>query len=508
MLSFAPKGDTNGKLSFTWYENGEWMFRRFSDKTQFEVNRSGDRINYELLLSWQDVYPIHPWLSEAIGFNINFSKAFGDTGLAIYANKAEVGAPEPGMSDHLPMNFEPPGLVKSGQTYLILERNHLQQGEKLRLRSVTTATDNTEGRMAVTVAQAGGANLLEKSFTIQAQPPPGTNTFTMDTSMLEPADYQLTWESFAGKSSGEIEFTVLPQFNEEHLVSRLAKLSGKISYGSVATMEFNLESILQKKSDLRTSDNCPDLRQKMEGLFEDLESAENGYDPLAAKRGYVRRAFRSEIDGTLQPYTVRIPGNYDKAKSYAAIVFLHGSDSDDTAVERHEYYLAKSDVLVIAPNGRGPRTAYTVDNAQEDIGEAIADALENYNIDEDRLVLAGFSMGGYGAYRTFYETPARYKGVAVFSGHPSLAEEYFPGMGYPDFLKETYLAKFSGSNFIIFHGRKDRNTQFELTDEFVEKLRDAGVGVKYFIDENVGHRPPKDKGILESYDRWLADTVE
>lgn len=286
------------------------------------------------------------------------------------------------------------------------------------------------------------------------------------------------------------------------------KLSGKIPDGSVTTMEFNSKGILEQKRELRTSDSCPDLRKRIESFFEDLELAEQGNDPLAEKRGYVRRAFRSAIDDTLQPYTIRIPDNYDKARKYAAIVFLHGSDSDDTAVERHDYYLAKGDVFVIAPNGRGPRTAYTVDHAHEDIGEAISDALENYNIDEDRLILAGYSMGGYGAYRTFYETPDRYKGVAVFSGHPSLAEEYFPGMEHPDFLQEAYLAEFSGSNFIIFHGRKDRNTQFELTDEFVEKLKNSGVDVQYFIDENVGHRPPKDKEILASYHQWLADTVE
>ena len=53
---------------------------------------------------------------------------------------------------------------------------------------------------------------------------------------------------------------------------------------------------------------------------------------------------------------------------------------------------------------------------QEDIREAIADVCRHYPIDRSNIVLAGFSMGGYGVYRTHYETPGMYKALAVFCG--------------------------------------------------------------------------------------------
>ena len=57
--------------------------------------------------------------------------------------------------------------------------------------------------------------------------------------------------------------------------------------------------------------------------------------------------------------------------------------------------------------------------------EVLADVAAHYPVDPERVYLSGFSMGGYGIYRTFSEDPMRYGGLIVLSGVP------YAGMASP-----------------------------------------------------------------------------
>jgi predicted esterase len=211
----------------------------------------------------------------------------------------------------------------------------------------------------------------------------------------------------------------------------------------------------------------------------------------------------SRIDNTLQPYAVRIPAGYEPkaAKKYPLIVYLHGSASDETNLAGVDY-LGNGEFIELAPRGRGPSNAFSRDHAQEDIEEAIAAVIESYPIDETRVILTGFSMGGYGVYRTFYEYPTRYRALAVFSGQPDLASRYFPGEDHPNFLEDKNLGKFKGVPIYIFHGREDRNCPFTITQELAAKLERAGARVELVTEAGAGHQRPGPEA-LARYHQWL-----
>lgn len=119
------------------------------------------------------------------------------------------------------------------------------------------------------------------------------------------------------------------------------------------------------------------------------------------------RGFYSRIDGSAQPYLLTLPDNYDSAakRTYRLDIFMHGRD--DTVLEQQ--FMAKSltgytskpfgagaDRFMLQPYGR-----YT--NASRFAGEtdgleAIASVQKNYPIDPNRIVMAGFSMGGASAW--------------------------------------------------------------------------------------------------------------
>ncbi|MBN2134245.1 MAG: prolyl oligopeptidase family serine peptidase, partial [Acidobacteria bacterium] len=280
-----------------------------------------------------------------------------------------------------------------------------------------------------------------------------------------------------------------------------------ISEGTINTINFRLDELKKMEADLKPYESSEEILTMRNNILSDIDDLIKGKDILSGQTGYIRRALRSALDNTLQPYTVKIPADYDPARKYPAIVFLHGSDRDDRAVKNFTSILP-GDFIVIAPNGRNPLSYYTLYNAQEDIAEAIADAIKNYNIDEDNLILSGFSMGGYGVYRTLFETPDRYKAAAVFSGIPNPYESINKSDDHPDFNEEKNLTKFKGKNIFIFHGKKDRNCPFEITDALAGKMEKAGVTVKYVVDENMGHNPPKDEKIIAAYFEWLRNQVK
>jgi predicted esterase len=301
--------------------------------------------------------------------------------------------------------------------------------------------------------------------------------------------------------------TILPEADAEALGQRLESAAARLSPGSATTLRYMIEETFGALRSLKTCETAAEERLALARLESDLDQAEAGRDVLAGRTGYFRRAFLSKVDGTLQPYAVRIPTDYDPraGKKYPLLVFLHGSASDETNLAGADY-LSEGDCIELAPRGRGPSNAYTRDHAQEDIEEAIAAAVQSYPIDEKRIVLTGFSMGGYGVYRTFFEHPERYRALAVFSGEPNLGPRYFPGEDHPNFLEERYLAKFKGVPVFIFHGLEDRNCPLAITQELVKKLERVGARVELVTEAGAGHQKPGPEAVRR-YHEWLRTFV-
>ncbi len=116
-------------------------------------------------------------------------------------------------------------------------------------------------------------------------------------------------------------------------------------------------------------------------------------------------------------------------------------------------------------------------------------------------------MGGYGVYRTYYETPGKYKALAVFSGNPNIANQWSNGENiYPDFTQQKYLKIFNNIPIFIFHGEEDRNCSFETTQQIIEKLSNAGANVKFISEEDKGHEPP-DEETVKVFHKWIKTKV-
>jgi hypothetical protein len=146
----------------------------------------------------------------------------------------------------------------------------------------------------------------------------------------------------------------------------------------------------------------------------------------------VARAYRSGLDGSVQPYAVTYPHNFgaDAAKRYRLDVVLHGRDNGLTEVSflhRHDGSKpAPKDLAYIRLDiyGRG-NNAYRW-AGEQDVWDATNHFLAVENvlgrikfIDTTKVVLRGFSMGGAGTWHLGLHRPDQFCVIGPGAGFTS-----------------------------------------------------------------------------------------
>ena len=105
---------------------------------------------------------------------------------------------------------------------------------------------------------------------------------------------------------------------------------------------------------------------------------------------------------------------------------LHGGTANHTSVVNEpgaEAQLGDADGRVlISPLGRGPNSQYT-DEAELDPIETLDDAQRRLPIDRNRVSLAGYSMGGFGAYRIAGRYADRFSSLTLWDANSGTAGE-------------------------------------------------------------------------------------
>ena len=496
------------KLIKLLFDDGRVWPQLLGAESSFEFNVDGGKLGFELILSWKDVHPFHPLISEGIGFNLCFVKAVGEESYNLFFVKRDLSMMlGESAKAYIKLAFQTPGLKSGYQTFMLVDRNNVTEGEPITLKAVVVSSSPAEEGILIQVMTGEGytAHVNKSSYDCGI----GVNCFESELGEiagLPSGGYKIEWSSQLTGSRAETFLTVLPEFDLVELMTRLDEAKVRIAKGSFTTLRFLIEETEKKLRQLRPYETCGSERLSLVSLLNDIQRVEAGEDPYANITGILRRAFRSTLDDSLQPYCVDVPAGYDPSVRYPLLVVLHGQAADETNITGFSK-LNPGGFVVLAPRGRGTSNAFSRDNAQTDISEAIDDVLRNYSVDTDNIFLAGFSMGGYGVYRTFYETPDRFQGLIVLSGHPNLANLYFPGENHPNFIDESYLKPFDGIPIFVFHGQADKNCPFEETVTLVRMLREAGAKVEFVVEEGKGHEPPGEE-TLEKYYEWLDENLK
>jgi pimeloyl-ACP methyl ester carboxylesterase len=147
---------------------------------------------------------------------------------------------------------------------------------------------------------------------------------------------------------------------------------------------------------------------------------EAGNPSWPARKGRLVRAYRSAVDGSIQPYALIIPESYDGHRAVRLDLVLHGRGAtlnEVSFIAAHESETpapAGQDFITLEVFGRG-NNAYRW-AGEADVFEALDAVQKHYRIDPDRVVLRGFSMGGAGAWHLGLHHPARWAAMEAGAG--------------------------------------------------------------------------------------------
>ena len=510
-LSYSPslsKEDFNRQRIFGY--NFSQVRKKMTNASKSQEKALTGKSGFEALLAWDDIKPYHPWFLDEMGYNIYFAKGIESKEHGYITNGYSLVEDE-GIWDeevpkrnYLPISFQDPNSVIKKVIKVQPVKNNLQVGEPLQLQAVHIDKQSSKDSIFVTLSDSNSRVIISKTIAIQLDEVLKSERSTIEIGALKAGSYGLTVQN-----SEEIfvqeAIMIQPTIDFQKISATIQENKNDLTLGVTNTLQFKLNQISKKLSELKDYETGEAILKDWNLFNTKYELFNSSIDPYKNLTGPYRRAFQSKYDSTYQPYTIKLPVNYNPNKKYPLLVYLHGSGSDEQTQGLLNKARSGGNFIEIAPLGRDIYRAYAEDYSQKDIIEAIEDVSKYFAVDQNNIVIGGFSMGGYGALRTFYEHPELYKGVVVHAGHPNIANEWLDGE-HPNFLDEKYVKVFSNIPVFIYHGRKDPALAVELIEEMSEKLTKAGALVTLSIVEENGHEYPDDK-TNKLYFEWLNKTT-
>lgn len=139
--------------------------------------------------------------------------------------------------------------------------------------------------------------------------------------------------------------------------------------------------------------------------------------------------------GRVQPYSVCLPPTYASGRNLPLTLLLHSlalGQNQFAAIDPrflHEVCDGR-DSVVVTPLARGPSTWY-FDEGELDVWEVWARVAEQLGTDPNRTVIAGYSMGGYGAYKLGLAYPQVFSQAVVLAGPSTCGVRLLPDVDIP-----------------------------------------------------------------------------
>jgi hypothetical protein len=235
-----------------------------------------------------------------------------------------------------------------------------------------------------------------------------------------------------------------------------------------------------------------------------LEELAAGTPRWNTQTGLVVRGYISAIDDSVQPYGLVVPATHraDSAMKSRLDIWLHGRGEKLTELSfldqrrKQPGEFTPAGAIVLHPYGRYCNAFRFA--GETDVFEALADVKRRYRIDDDRIVMRGFSMGGAGCWQ-------------FATHHSGLWCAAAPGAGFSetaDFLKvfqsekvqptwyqqklcnlydsTTYALNISNLPTVAYSGEIDRQKQ--AADKMAEAMAIRRMTLTHLVGPKTAHK--------------------
>jgi dienelactone hydrolase len=192
--------------------------------------------------------------------------------------------------------------------------------------------------------------------------------------------------------------------------------------------------------------------------------------------------------GNQLAYNVSLPDDYDSRLDWPLMLYFHGNGGQGTNGQNKPpaSSLWKEKVVLIAPQS-GP-----LNNNnwwQKDQREAAKDILDyelsRLNINPDKIIIIGQSMGGYCSFlfaRDYPQVPSAV--VPISGGWGNFNGGSASTSGYP-----SNMTPWNHIPYWIFHGKNDNVVRIASSEQAYDLMTEDGIHTKFTTYINQGHKP-------------------
>jgi dienelactone hydrolase len=234
-----------------------------------------------------------------------------------------------------------------------------------------------------------------------------------------------------------------------------------------------------------------------------VEQLRAGKAPWTTATGLVVRGYLSKIDGSVQPYGLVVPPSYhaNSPHEHRLDIWCHGRGEKLTE-------LSFLNGRQSSPGEFTPRNAFVLHlygrycNANKFAGEidcleALAHVRKHYSIDEDRIIMRGFSMGGAACWQFAVHYAGLWAAAAPGAGFSETADflkifqrEKVQPTWYEKKLWHwydctDYAANLFNCPVVAYSGERD--SQKQAADMMAKAMKKEGLTLAHLIGPKTGH---------------------
>ena len=217
------------------------------------------------------------------------------------------------------------------------------------------------------------------------------------------------------------------------------------------------------------------------------------------KTGTVMLNHRAK-DGVEYFYALNVPANYDPARRYQVRFQLHGGVGGRQTNQPRgngESPLPGAEQIYVVPYSWDAAPWWSDDQVFNLRG--IVDAIKRmYNVDENRVVVAGVSDGGTGAYYIGMRDTTPYASFLPLNGFIMVLanRDIDDGQIFPNNLRNKPM--------FVINGGRDRLYPTAEVEPFVKHLA-AAVNVDYYPQPEAGHNTMWWPEMKDVFEKFVAD---
>jgi predicted peptidase len=179
--------------------------------------------------------------------------------------------------------------------------------------------------------------------------------------------------------------------------------------------------------------------------------------------------------GTLLRYTLSIPRQFAAQQPIPLVLALHYGGTVTPWYSKGyldilvEPALRKLNAIIAAPDC--PGKGWNNPSSEAAVIELLDHIKAKYSIDEERMLVTGFSMGGIGTWHMVARHPQLFSAAIPMSGTVGL---------------ET-VNKIQDTPFYVIHSKQDEFFPYKQVEEMVQILKDKGVPVQLELIDGISH---------------------